>query len=136
MDLQKAFENALMVINDMTDDAARIKEKYGAESRLLERRLNEIAVFKDLYRLSARYINTNQDEAHIKEVNYKVMEAVAFKGETGLPWAKMAVVMGDPNVKRWEYIDKIDQLIENVKKADESIREKYKLCPACQKAKE
>ena len=122
--IEKAFENALLVINDMTDDALRIKEKYGSDSKLLERKLHELEVVKNLYKQAAEYINTTQDKMHIMEVNHKVLEVMALKEDAGLPWRNVGVILGDPNPQRWEFIDRIDTLIANVKAVD-------KKCPSC-----
>jgi hypothetical protein len=130
-ELQEAFEHALLVINEMIDDAARLREKFGDSSKLFADRVDQINAFKNLYRITAAYVNAEQDANEdtekiikLQQLNINVLQVVAQKHETGLPWAKMGIVLGDPNHERWEALDKLDN-IEHI------LNNLTATCPIC-----
>jgi len=131
IDLQKAFDDALMVVNAMTDDAARLREKFGESSQLFKDRLHQIEVIKNLYRASAAFINNSQEQEDgaekiikIQQMNINVLQAVAFKNEVGLPWRKLGVILGDPNPERWEIIDRVDDIIRQAEESTAKWRDR------------
>lgn len=70
-DVLRAFDSAVLLINDLTAEAVRIKEKYGAESKLLKTKLAQIETIRELYNKAKAFIELALD--HNKRLGVECM---------------------------------------------------------------
>lgn len=55
-DLRKSFDDIIVLINKMIEEAARVKEQYGASSKLYKEKIAAVETTSRLYKLSTAYI--------------------------------------------------------------------------------
>jgi hypothetical protein len=56
-DLRKSYDATVLLINDLTAEAASLKEKFGDRSKLFQSKLAQIETIKSLYNGTANYID-------------------------------------------------------------------------------
>lgn len=111
--LAKTFDEALIVILDLETEAMSLIERFGTESKLVRAKCEQLRKLKALHAQALDYINFLRDYAHKLTINYKVMELFAMKHDTGLPWEKVARLLGW-NTEQFKKLDDIDPLFRKI----------------------
>lgn len=120
-DLERAFDHAGKTILEMSQEIEELQQKFGERSRLVETKSAQLATLINLHEKAQSAINLYRRAMHLAMINQKVLEVAVMKHETGLPWEKVAKVVGfDPDEGR-----SMDVIDYKLKSYWEQLKELY-----------
>jgi len=112
--LAKTFDDATIVLQEMQSDIAQyFMVRYGTESKVVKKKILELESLKRLHSQALGYINYMRELNHKMSINYRVMEIMAAQHETGLPWEKVARLLGWETDK-FKKLDDIEPLFRKI----------------------
>lgn len=111
--LKATYERAVLLINELTEEVQALEIKYGTESKLVNKKKEQIETIRTLYKNSAAYIDFMRDLNFKLTINYQALEIVTLHHETGLPYEKIARMM-DYNQADFKKLDDIDPLFRKM----------------------
>lgn len=95
-DVVRAYDAAVVIIQDIQSEADEISFKFGTSSKLFKRKQAQVDGLKAFYKDSSMFINSINSLARLLQTNYVAMQVILFQKETGMPFNKVCDVLKVP----------------------------------------
>jgi hypothetical protein len=112
-ELKKAYDSAVVALQNLTQEAADAEKRLGSTSQIVKNKKAQLETLKNFYQKNKDYIDYLREVSYLMAVNYRALELITMQKETGLPWERVAGLLGfDP--ERFKKIDSVDAFIRPI----------------------
>jgi hypothetical protein len=113
----RSFDAVVIALNEMTQEAADIKQKFGDRSKLLEKKIAHINAVRSLYNEAKSYIEDLIKKNSHLGIKMIGTEILLLQLQTGMKFGDAAKVLGYQFSKEHiEAQEKLDDLLKEVTK--------------------
>lgn len=113
-EVRRSFDAAALTLNELAAEILQCETKFGRESSITKKKIEQLQALRSLYDSSLKYINYLRDLNHQMYNEVICRELERHKRETGLSYAQLAELAGW-DTERWERVDKFDDIIQAAK---------------------
>jgi hypothetical protein len=114
LEITKTFDASAMVISELAEEIVKLRSQYGERSKFVEVKKSQLAQVRQLYDQALNYINYLRTLNVNMAAEFHVQELVRYHKETGLPYSRIAELIGD-NDPLWKQVDDWDAKIKRIK---------------------
>lgn len=115
--VRQAFDAAAKVIAAMVTEAAELSKKFGSESHLVKKKLEQLKILKSFYIHAGAYQDRLGLTIKLMTINYEAMQLIEATRSLGVPFAQAMELLDIPlpSVEMIKDIEALDRLIERLK---------------------
>lgn len=115
--VRQAFDAAAKTMAEMVVEAADLQKKFGSESTLVNKKLEQIRILKEFYTHAGAYQDRLGRLIKLQAVNYEALLMIETSRALGVPFRKAMELLGipEPSEEMIKDIDTLNRMIERLK---------------------